>query len=205
MRPALTPEPEPLACIWPTTSLCSCIGTKTTLLFAERAICCTVSSSVFPSLPSLEAALTSLQLPDLHRRRRSQDICRLPHQARRVDLRPRRDDLTLTQALLLRGGGQARRNLGREDDVLDEDALDGYTPLVRDVADDLGNLEGDGLALGDDGLDGARADDVAEGGLRALDEGLAEVADAEGSAVGVGDLEVDDRVAERGLVACTPQ
>ena len=156
-------------------------------------------------MPSVEATLTSLQLPNLHRRRRRQDIRRLPHQARRVDLRPRRDDLTLTQALLLRGGGQARRNLGREDDVLDEDALDGYTPLVRDVADDLGNLEGDGLALGDDGLDGARADDVAEGGLRALDKGLAKVADAEGGAVGVGDLEVDDRVAERGLVACTPQ
>ena len=92
-----------------------------------------------------------------------------------------------------------------EDDVLDEDAFDGDTPLVCDVAYDFGNFEGDGFALGDDALDCAGSDDVAEGGLRALDEGLAKVADAEGGAVGVGDLEVDDRVAERGLVACTPQ
>ena len=129
----------------------------------------------------------------------------MTHEARGVDFCAGSDDLGFSETLALRSGGQRRGHLGREDDVLNEDALNGNTPLVRDVADDLGNLEGDGLALGDDGLDGARADDVAEGGLRALDEGLAKVADAEGGAVGVGDLEVDDRVAERGLVACTPQ
>jgi hypothetical protein len=41
-------------------------------------------------------------------------------------------------------------------------------------------------------LEHARADDVAEGGLRALDEGLADVGDAEGGFVGGGDVVVDD-------------
>lgn len=38
----------------------------------------------------------------------------------------------------------------------------------------------------------ARADDVAESGLRALDEGLADVGDAEGGFVGGGNVIVDD-------------
>jgi hypothetical protein len=41
-------------------------------------------------------------------------------------------------------------------------------------------------------LEHAGADDVAEGGLRALDEGLADVGDAKGGFVGGGDVVVDD-------------
>jgi hypothetical protein len=119
----------------------------------------------------------------------------LPHQSCRVDLCPRRNNLTLTEPLLLRRATQARAHLGREDDVFDEDALDRDTPLVSDVAHDLGDLERDGLTLSDDGLHGARTDDVPQGGLRALGEGLPEVGDTEGGAVGVADLEVDDGVA----------
>lgn len=51
---------------------------------------------------------------------------------------------------------------------------------------------GDLLAALDDILQYTRADDVAEGGLGALDEGLADVADAEGGFVRGGDVVVDD-------------
>jgi len=50
---------------------------------------------------------------------------------------------------------------------------------------------GDFFAALDYVLEDAGADDVAEGGLRAFDEGLADVADAEGGFVGGGDVVVD--------------
>lgn len=64
-------------------------------------------------------------------------------------------------------------NLGREDDVLDEDALDRDASFVCDVANNLGDLERDSLALRDDRLHCACADDVTERCLCSLDEGLA--------------------------------
>ena len=144
---------------------------------------------------ALRHRLQRLELPDLHRSGAREDVRGLAHEARGVDLGARGDDLALADALLLRGGGERGGDLGREDDVLDEDALDRDAPLVRDVADDLRDLERDRLALGHDALHRARADDVPERRLRALDEGLAEVGDAERGAVRVRDLEVDDRVA----------
>ncbi|KAF7353105.1 hypothetical protein MSAN_01497800 [Mycena sanguinolenta] len=52
----------------------------------------------------------------------------------------------MTEPLLLRGTAQSRRE--RTMDVVDEDAdaLGGGTPLIHDVADDLDDLERDGLA-----------------------------------------------------------
>jgi len=138
--------------------------------------------------------LQGLELPDLHRGGRCEDVCCLAHEPGRVDLGAGSDDLGLAYALLLRGGGEGGGDLGGEDDVFDEDALDGDAPLVGDVADDFGDLERDGLALGDDALHRPGADDVAEGCLGALDERLAEVGDAERRTVGVDDLEVDDGV-----------
>jgi hypothetical protein len=52
-------------------------------------------------------------------------------------------------------------------------------------------------------LKNARADDVAEGGLRALDEGLADVGDAEGGFVGGGDVVVDDGCELKVDVVCS--
>lgn len=95
---------------------------------------------------------------------------------------------------MLSSAAQTGRNLGAEDDILDQDTLDGDTPLVCDVPDNLGDLERDGFTLGDDGLHGACADDVSQGGLRSLDEGLAQVGDTECGAVRVADLEVDDGI-----------
>lgn len=146
----------------------------------------------------LRHRLERFELPDLHRSGAREDVRGLAHQARRVDLRTRGDDLGLADALLLRRGRERGGDLGGEDDVLDEDALDRDAPLVSDVAYNLGYLERDRFALGHDGLHRPCADDVPEGRLSALDESLAQVGDTKSRAVGVHDLEVDHRVAERG-------
>lgn len=145
-------------------------------------------------VPALRHCLQRLKLPNLHSSWASEDISSLPHQPGRVDFCPSSDDLGLSDPLLLSGRGEGGGNVGGEDDVFDEDALDGDTPSFCDVAYDLSNLEGDGFALGDDALDGARTDDVTEGRLSALGESLAEISDTKGGAVGVGDLVIDYRV-----------
>lgn len=68
---------------------------------------------------------------------------------------------------------------------LDQDTLDANAPPLRHALDDLLNFGSDGLTLREEGLEIPTADDVAESGLRALDEGSADVADTEGGAVGV--------------------
>ena len=144
---------------------------------------------------SLGHLLKRLELTDLHGRGRREDVGRLAHEASSVDLSAGGDDLALTDALLLRGAGEGCRDLGGEDDVLDEDALDSDTPLVCDVADDLGDLERDSLAFRDDGLDRTCADDVSQGRHGSLHERQAEIPDAERGTIGVHDMEIDDRVA----------
>lgn len=118
----------------------------------------------------------------------------MAHEPSGVDLRARGNDFGLSDTLLLCGGGERGRNLGVEDDVLDEDTLDGNTPFVGDVSDNFSDFECDGLAFGDDALDGAGANDVPEGCLGTLDESLAQIGDTEGGAIGVANLEVNNRV-----------
>ena len=139
--------------------------------------------------------LESLQLPDLHSCRGSQDVGGLPHESGRIHLRTGSNDLGFTEPLLLRGRGERGGNLRGEDDIFDEDTLNGDTPFVGDVANDFCNFESDGFTLCHDALDSACADNVTKGGLGPLHEGLAKVGDTEGSPIWVGDLEVDDRVA----------
>ena len=146
---------------------------------------------------SLGHVLESLQLPDLHSGRRSQNIGGLPHESGRIHLRAGSDDFGFTEPLLLRGRGKRGGNLCGEDNVLDEDTFDGDTPFVGDVTDDFGDFESDSFTLSYDALDGTCADDVTQGGLGALNESLAKVGDTEGCSVWVGNLEVDDRVAVR--------
>jgi len=111
-------------------------------------------------------------LSDLHGSRAGENISRLPHETSRVDFSARSNDLGLSDPLLLGSRGQGRGYFGAEDDILDEDTLDGDTPLVGNVSHNLCNLECNGLALRDDALDSACADDVSERGLCAFDQGL---------------------------------
>jgi hypothetical protein len=111
-----------------------------------------------------------------------------------LDLCAGRNDLCLSRALALGGHGQTVLQLLREDDVLDEHGLDVDAPAGGGFLDDFADGRGDFLAALDDVLQDAGADDVAEGGLCALDEGLADVGDAEGGLVRRGDAIVDDRV-----------
>jgi hypothetical protein len=140
------------------------------------------------------AGLTGFKLPDLHSSRRGQDISRLPHKPSCIDLCTGRNDLRLSDPLLLRSRRERRGHLSAEDDILDEKPLNGNTPFVCNVGYDFGNFKCDVFALGHDTLDGACADDVAEGGLGAFDECLVKVGNTEGCTVWVADLVVDDRV-----------
>lgn len=79
-----------------------------------------------------------------------------------------------------------------EDDILDEHRLHLDTPAGGDVLDDLADALGDLLTALDDVLQNAGTDDVAQGGLGTLDQGLADVGDAEGGLVRADNVVVDD-------------
>ena len=142
----------------------------------------------------LRHRLQSLELPDLHGSGTGENICCLSHEACSVDFGTGGDDLRLSDPLLLGGGRERGSDLRGEDDVFDEDALNGNTPLVGDVAHNFGNLICDRLALGHDALHSARTDDMSQGRLCTFNEGLTKIRDTEGSAIWVCDLEVDDGV-----------
>lgn len=115
------------------------------------------------------------------------------HELRRLNFCPRGNDFSFSGPLGLCGHGERVLELLAEDDILDKHALDGNTPAGGRLVDDLANGGCDFLAALNDVLESAGADDVAQGGLGALDEGLADVGDAEGGLVGRGDVVVDDR------------
>ena len=133
-----------------------------------------------------------LEVPDLHGRRRAQDVGGLAHELRGFDFCAGGDDLGFSDPLRLGGHAEGVLELVAEDDVFDEHALDLDAPARGDVFDDFTYRLCDFFAALDDVLEDAGADDVAKGGLRALDEGLADVADTEGGFMGRGDVIVDD-------------
>lgn len=79
-----------------------------------------------------------------------------------------------------------------EDNVLDEHRLNLDTPAGGDVLNDLANALGNLLTALDDVLQDTGTDDVAQGGLGALDQGLADIGDSEGGLVRADDVVVDD-------------
>lgn len=102
------------------------------------------------------------------------------------------DDLAFTNTLALGGHGQRLLQLLAENDILDEHRLDLDTPTGRDILDDLSNALGDLLTALNDILQDTGTDDVAQGGLGTLDQGLADVGDSEGGLVRADDVVVDD-------------
>lgn len=101
-----------------------------------------------------------------------------------LDFGAGRDDLGLTSALALGSHAERVLQILGEDYVLDEHRLDFDAPahggLLDDLADGLRNL----LAAFDDVLQHARTNHMAECSLRALNERLSDVGDAEGGLVG---------------------
>lgn len=81
--------------------------------------------------------LHSLEVSDLHRRRRAQDIRRLAHEFRGLDFGAGGDDFGLADSLGLGGHAEGVLQLVAEDDVFDEHALDLDAPASGDVFDDL--------------------------------------------------------------------
>lgn len=147
--------------------------------------------------------LHRLEVADLHGGSGAQNVGRLAHELGGLDLGLGGDDLGFTDSLALRGHGERLLQLRREDDVLDEHALHLDAPAGGDVLDDLADGLGNLLAALNDVLEDAGADDVAEGGLGALHEGLADVGDAKGGLVRGDDVVVDDGLeAEGDVVFC---
>ena len=138
--------------------------------------------------------LEGLQLPDLHGRGRGENVGSLPHETGSINFCASSNDLGLSNTLLLCGGRERRGDLGAENDIFDKDPLNSNTPLIRDVANDLGNFESNGLAFSDDALDSTGTNDMTKGGLGTFDESLSKVRDPECCAVGVAYLEIDHRV-----------
>lgn len=79
---------------------------------------------------------------------------------------------------------------------LEKQRLDLDSPLARDVLDNLLNLGGDSLPIGEKVLEVARAYDVAQSSLSAFDEGLADISDTES---GLREWENGDQLGKSGL------
>lgn len=136
-------------------------------------------------------SLHSLQVSDLHSRRRAQDVGGLTHEFGALDLRTRSNDLALSNPLALRRHAQRVLQFSAENDILDQHRLDLDAPARSNIFDYFSNGLGDFFTALDDILEDAGTNDVTEGGLGALDEGLADVGDAEGGFVGGGDVVVN--------------
>ena len=136
--------------------------------------------------------LHGFEVADLHRGRAAEDVGRLAHQFGAFDLGARGDDFALADAFRLRGHAEAVLQFAAEHYVLDQHALHLHAPPRRDVFDDFANRLRNFLAAFDHVLEYARANHVAESGLRALDQCLADVGDAKGGFVGGYDVVVDD-------------
>jgi hypothetical protein len=75
---------------------------------------------------------------------------RFAHQTSSIDLGPSSNDLGLARALRLRRARQRLLQRLGEDDVLDQERLDGDAPGGRDLLEDLLDLVRDLLAVGDE-------------------------------------------------------
>ena len=102
------------------------------------------------------------------------------------------NDLAFTDTLALSSHGQRLLQLLAEDNVLDKHALYLDAPAGGDVLDNLANALGDLLTALDNVLQNTGTDDVAQGGLSTLNQGLADVGDSEGGLVRTDDVVVDN-------------
>jgi hypothetical protein len=135
--------------------------------------------------------LQRLQLPDLHGGGRGKYVGSLTHESGRVNFSTCCNDFGLSNTFLLGSGRKRSGNFGTEDDILDKDTLNGYTPFVSDVSNNLGDFECDGLTLSDYALDCSSANNMSESRLSTLDESLTEIRNSKRSPVRVADLEVN--------------
>lgn len=103
------------------------------------------------------------------------------------------DNLALTNPLALGGHGQRLLQLLAENDILDEHALDLYTPPGGNVLDDLANGLRELFPTLNHVLEDSCAHDVTQCSLGPLDQGLADVGDSKGGLVRADNVVVDYR------------
>lgn len=129
--------------------------------------------------------------PNLHSWSRRKNVGGLAHQLRALDLGARGDDLGLSRPLGLRGHRQRILEILAEDDVLNKHRLNLHTPASCGFLNDFPDRLRDFLPTFNHILEHASANDMAQGGLGALNESLADIANAEGRPVWRSDAIVD--------------
>lgn len=103
------------------------------------------------------------------------------------------NNLALTNPLALGSHGERLLQLLAKHNVLDEHALNLYTPAGGNILDNLANRLRELLPTLNDVLQNARTNDVAQGGLGPLDQGLTNIGDSKGGFVRAHDVVIDDR------------
>lgn len=131
------------------------------------------------SIRRLGHRLKSLELSDLHRSGRRENVGSLSHELCGVDLRSRRDDLGFSDSLLLRSTRERLLKLETEQNVLDEDTLDRDSPSMSDLFYDPFDLGGDGFSVREERLESSRSDDISESRLRSFRQSESDVSDSE--------------------------
>ena len=144
------------------------------------------------AISSLGHCLHSLKISDLHGWCRRQNVGSLAHKLGGLDFSACGNDFRLSNTLALGSHRERVLQVGAENDVLDQHALDLNAPSGRDILDDFTNRLCDLFTTLNNILKDAGANNVAKRGLCALHESLADIANAESGFVGRGDVVVDD-------------
>jgi len=189
----LGPSPAESACAIAACTVWFCAGKKMTLELAVLAIACIASRYLEECQSWFERSMRwkKSYSPNLHSRSRRENVGGLAHQLRALDLGARGDDLGLSRPLGLRGHRQRILELLAEDDVLNKHRLNLHTPASCGFLNYFPDRLRDFLPAFNHILEHASANDMAQGGLGALNESLADIADAEGRLVWRSDAIVD--------------
>lgn len=145
------------------------------------------------AVSSLGHGLHCLEVSDLHGRSRAQDIGRLSHEFGGFDFGTGSNDLGFTDSLGLSGHREGVLEVVAEDNVLYQHRFDLDTPARCDILDNFTNRLGKLLATLNDILQDTRSNNVSQGGLGSLHQGLTDVGDTKSRLVRRCNVIVDDR------------
>lgn len=137
--------------------------------------------------------LHSLEVSDLHSWCRAQNISGLTHEFGGLDFSPGADDFGFSGSLGLSGHGERVLEFLREYDVLDQHALNLYTPASSRLLDDFADRLCYFFSPFNHILQHSCANNVSERRLRSFHKRCSQVGDSEGGFVWGGDVVVNNR------------
>lgn len=131
-------------------------------------------------------------MSDLDRGRTREEVGRLSEQDGTVDFSLGRDHFRFSDSSRLSSGRKGVLNVLRDDDILDENRLAGYSPFLSRLFNNLFDLGSYGFAFREETLQVAVSAHITENCLRFLDERRTYVLNGKGGAVRVDDVVDDD-------------